>query len=164
MAAAEAEAATPLSKQDYEQQMQALQAKLSSTANELTTAFSNPSDIPAMTAGLNKTADLLDEASQSLDDIEPPEDVADAHQAMVDNSAAAADKIRDLADKVENDSLSELQSDVQDFQNFPEFAELQTGGRRHQGEGLRHRRQLARPARAVAGRAWRRRGASAAGP
>ena len=78
-----------------------------------------------MTAGLNKTADLLDEASQSLDDIEPPEDVADAHQAMVDNSAAAADRIRDLADKVENDSLSELQADVQDFQNFPEFAELQ---------------------------------------
>ena len=116
---------TPLSKQDYEQQMQALQSKLSSTADELTTAFSNPSDIPAMTAGLNKTADLLDEASQSLDDIEPPEDVADAHQAMVDNSAAAADKIRGLADKVENDSLSELQADVQDFQNFPEFADLQ---------------------------------------
>ncbi len=44
---------------------------------------------------------------------------------MVDNSAAAADKIRGLADKVENDSLSELQADVQDFQNFPEFADLQ---------------------------------------
>ncbi len=116
---------TPLSKQDYEEQMQALQAKLSSSTNELSTAFSNPSDIPAMTAGLNKTADLLDDASQSLDDIEPPEDVADAHQAMVDNSAAAADRIRDLADKVENDSLSELQSDVQDFQNFPEFSKLQ---------------------------------------
>lgn len=116
---------TPLSKQDYEEQMQALQAKLSSSTNELSTAFSNPSDIPAMTAGLNKTADLLDDASQSLHDIEPPEDVADAHQAMVDNSAAAADRIRDLADKVENDSLSELQSDVQDFQNFPEFSKLQ---------------------------------------
>ena len=26
---------------------------------------------------------------------------------------------------MENDSLSELQSDVQDFQNFPEFSKLQ---------------------------------------
>lgn len=116
---------TPLSKQDYEQQMQALQKQLSSTASELTAAFSNPSDINAMAAGLNKTADLLDEASKSLDNIEPPTDVADAHQSMIDNSAAAATKIRDFADKVKSDSLSELQTDVQDFQNFEEFSKLQ---------------------------------------
>ena len=115
-----------LSKADYEQQMQALQTKLSSTADELSSAFSDPSDIDAMSKGLRDAADLLDEASAGLDDISPPEDVADAHQSMVDNSAAAADKIRDFADKIENAPLSELQQSLADFQNIEEFATLET--------------------------------------
>jgi hypothetical protein len=114
-----------LSKEDYEQQMQALQADLSSTANELQSAFTNPQDIDAMAKGLGRAADLLDEASQKLDDIEPPADVADAHQSMIDNSASAATKLRDLADKVQNEPLSELQSSLQDFQNLDEFTKLQ---------------------------------------
>jgi hypothetical protein len=115
-----------LSKADYEQQMQALQTKLSSTADELSSAFSDPSDIAAMSKGLRDAADLLDEASSGLADISPPADVADPHQSMVDNSAAAADKIREFADKIESEPLSELQKSLADFQNIEEFATLQT--------------------------------------
>jgi len=113
-----------LSKEDYEQQMQALQADLESSTNELQQAFSDPQDIPAMTAGLNQAADLMQEASDKLDAIEPPEDVADAHQTMVDKSAAAASKLSDFADAVENASLAELQETLADFQNIEEFDEL----------------------------------------
>ncbi len=115
----------PLSKEDYEQQMQALQADLSASANELQQAFSDPQDIDAMSAGLNDAADLLDEASQSLSDISPPEDVADAHQTMADKSAAAAEKLRDFADTVENASLAELQESLTEFQSIEEFSELE---------------------------------------
>ena len=115
---------SPLSKEDYEQQMQALQADLEASATELQQAFSDPQDIPAMTGGLNQAADLLEEASQSLDDIEPPEDVAEAHQTMVDKSAAAAQKISDLADQVANASLTELQSTLEEFGSLTEFTEL----------------------------------------
>ena len=113
-----------LSKEDYEQQMQALQAKLSSTADELQSAFSDPSDIPAMTKGLRQAADVLDEASKGLDDIAPPEDVAEPHQTMIDNTASAATKITEFADKVENAPLAELQPILQDFQNIEEFGKL----------------------------------------
>jgi DNA repair ATPase RecN len=115
----------PLSKEDYEQQMQALQEDLGASANELQQAFSDPQDVDAMSEGLNDAADLLDEASQSLDDIAPPEDVADAHQAMVDRSAAAAEKLREFADTVANASLAELQESLAEFQNIEEFTELQ---------------------------------------
>lgn len=114
----------PLSKADYEQQMQALQTKLSSSAAEFQSAFSDPTDLAAVADGLTRTADVLDDTSASLDAISPPEDVADAHQTMADKSAAAADKIRELADKVKNGSLADLQSSLQDFQNITEFTEL----------------------------------------
>ena len=114
-----------LSKEDYEQQMQALQAKLSGTADELSAAFSDPSDIDAMSQGLRDAADPLDEASSGLADITPPEDVADPHQSMVDNSASAADAIREFADTIETTPLTELQAKLAEFQDIEEFAELQ---------------------------------------
>ncbi len=114
-----------LSKEDYESQMQALQADLSTTGDELQQAFSDPSDVNAMADGLNKAADLLDEASTSLADITPPDDVAEPHQAMIDQSAAAADKIREFANDVKTKPLAELQSSLAEFGNLEEFAALQ---------------------------------------
>jgi hypothetical protein len=114
-----------LSKADYEAAMQALQADLQASTEELQDAFSDPTDIPAMTEGLRQTADLMDKASQSLDDIKPPEDVADPHQTMVDLSALAADKLSEFADTVANASLAELQDTLAEFQNFEEFEALE---------------------------------------
>jgi hypothetical protein len=115
-----------LSKQEYETQMQALQTKLSSTADQLSSAFSDPSNIGAMTKGLRDAADLLDNASSGLADISPPADVAAPHQSMIDNSRAAADKIREFADKIENQPLSELQTSLAGFQNIAELGKLAT--------------------------------------
>ena len=114
-----------LSKEDYEQQMQALQADLEATAEPLQEAFANPQDLPAVANGLNETADLFDQASTDLDGVEPPEDVADPHQAMVDNTAGAADKMRDIADTVENGSAAEAQEALASFQTLDELTELQ---------------------------------------
>ena len=114
-----------LSKEDYEEQMQALQADLQESATELQEAFSDPSDIPAMTAGLNDAADIFDEASASLDAIEPPEDVADPHQLMVEKTASGANEIREFADTIENANLQELTERLPEFQNIAEFGELE---------------------------------------
>jgi uncharacterized membrane protein len=114
-----------LSKEDYEAAMQSLQTDLEASADELQQAFSDPSDIDAMSDGLNQTADLMSDASQSLDEIEPPEDVAEAHQAMVDQSASAADRLTEFADTVANASLADLQDTLSEFQNFEEFAALE---------------------------------------
>lgn len=114
-----------LSKEDYEQRMQALQADLSQSANELQDAFSDPSNISAMAAGLNDAADIFDDASASLAGIEPPEDVAGPHQVMVDKTASAADEIREFADTIENATLTELTQRLPEFQNIEEFDELE---------------------------------------
>ena len=128
-------AGEPLSKEDYEQQMQALQADLGASADELQQAFSDPQDVEAMSEGLNDAAGLLDEASSSLDDISPPEEVADAHQKMVDASAAAAARLREFADTVANASLAELQETLAEFQNIEEFSELDAAVREIQAKG-----------------------------
>jgi hypothetical protein len=125
----------PLSKEDYEQQMQALQEDLGATADELSNAFSNPQDVDAMAEGLNQAADLMDEASKSLDEITPPDDVAEAHQTMIDKSATAATKLREFADTVANASLSELQAKLAEFQNIEEFNELQVAVTEIQSKG-----------------------------
>jgi hypothetical protein len=115
----------PLSKEDYEQQMQALQTDLNASVNELQQAFSDPQDRNAMSEGLNAAADLLDDASQGLADIAPPEDVAGAHETMVDKSAAAAERLREFADTVANAPPAELPERLVEFQNFEEFTELE---------------------------------------
>jgi hypothetical protein len=125
----------PLSKEDYEQQMQALQADLGASADELAQAFSDPQDVEAMSEGLNDAAEVLDEASQGLADIAPPEEVADAHQTMVDKSAAAADELREFADTVANASPAELQESLGEFQSIEEFAEIQSAVTEIQAKG-----------------------------
>ena len=113
-----------LSKEDYEAAMQSLQTDLQASAEELQAAFSDTTDINAMSDGLSQTADLMSQASQDLDDIEPPDDVADAHQAMVDQSAAAAERLTEFADTVANASLADLQETLAEFQTFEEFEAL----------------------------------------
>jgi hypothetical protein len=44
---------------------------------------------------------------------------------MVDQSAAAAEKLTEFADTVANASLAELQDTLAEFQNFEEFAALE---------------------------------------
>lgn len=124
-----------LSKEDYEAQMQALQEDLSASADELQQAFSDPQDVDAMSEGLNDAADLLDDASQSLDEIAPPDDIADAHQTMVDKSAAAAERLREFADTVANSSLADLQEKLAEFETIDEFSELEAAVNEIEDEG-----------------------------
>lgn len=117
--------ASALSKENYEQQMQALQADIAQSADQLQEAFSDPSDISAVAAGLDDAADIFDDASTSLDEIKPPDDVAEPHQVMVDKTASAADAVREFADTIENASMAELTQRLPEFQNIEEFDELE---------------------------------------
>lgn len=115
----------PLAKEDYEQQMQALQKDLSGSADTIGTALQDPADLEAAAARLRDAADLMDEASTKLDEIAPPEDVAEPHQMMVDQSASAADTLREFADAVETTPAAELASKIAEFTQIEEFAALE---------------------------------------
>lgn len=117
----------PLAKEDYEQQMQALQKDLSGSADTISTALQDldPTDLDSAAAGLRDAADLMDKASTKLDEIAPPEDVAETHQMMVDQSASAADTLREFADAVETTPAAELASKIAEFTQIEEFAALE---------------------------------------
>lgn len=109
----------PLSKADYEQRMQAVAQDAASTFEGLGSPSDDLSDVEAIAADLNAAADVLEAQSRSLDEIVPPEDVADSHRTMVDASGAAANGLRAVADdgaSVE-DSLGAF--------DMREFAELE---------------------------------------
>jgi hypothetical protein len=94
------------SKADYQKQMQAL-------GKELSTSFSNlgnakPTDAGGSAALFNEVADALDTAGNKLGDIDPPSDVSDAHQKLVDGAHEAADEFRDLANKLQSAKPSDL--------------------------------------------------------
>jgi hypothetical protein len=115
-----------LSKEDYEGQMQALQADLSRSVTELEQAFADPQNSPAVSAGLNDAADIFDDASTSLSEIEPPDDVADPHQVMVEKTASAAHKIRNIADRVESAATpAEVSNELIEFSGMAELTQLQ---------------------------------------
>ena len=120
------EARSSLSKQDYEGQMQTLQADLERSVSKLEKAFSNPQDAPAISTGLTDAADIFDEASSSLDEIEPPDDVAEPHQVMVEETASAAAKIRGIADRVKDASTgAEIANELTEFSTLDELTDLQ---------------------------------------
>jgi len=94
------------SKADYLEQMQALGNQLSSSFSDLGNA--KPTDLSSSVALFNDVADALDDAGDKLDSVEPPDEVSDAHQKLVDGAHEAADDFRGLGDQLENAKLSEL--------------------------------------------------------
>lgn len=96
----------PLSKGDYESQMQALQEKLTSVADNL--ADLNPSSIEDSASALGTIADLFDEAAKGLAEIDAPGEVADAHAALEEGARQAAGTFRELGDKIRDADLAEV--------------------------------------------------------
>ena len=96
-----------------------------------------PTDIPSSVAVLNEIGAALDTAGDKLDEIQPPSEVADSHQKLVDGAHEAADDFRGLADKLQNAKPSEVPqllsqlnpSTLPGFQNMQEAVnELKTKG------------------------------------
>jgi hypothetical protein len=114
----------PLSKEDYEGRMQALQAKLSDSAEELSGSLSNPTDLAAVADGLDRAADLLDEAAEGLDGIEPPSEIRAAHQSLIDNASKAGEQLRELADKVRTSTVAELGESIGELTSLQVLEDL----------------------------------------
>lgn len=101
----------PLSKDEYESRMQALQKELSSFGS----AFENLSDPAELTDALREGADLLDEAAGKLEDIEPPDEIREAHERLAPGARAVADFFREVSDRLEKAKLAELPEIVEEL-------------------------------------------------
>ena len=118
-----------LSNKDYQSEMRALAVELRSTADSsgvLDVGPAEPEPIPpsasvreslenaigrvvavegANADGLEIIADLFQHVADGLGEIEPPEDVALAHENLAAVARNAATELRSLADKVREDSV-----------------------------------------------------------
>jgi hypothetical protein len=104
----------PLSKADYEQQLTEIGTSLDQSSQALGDAFqaqdiSKAGDqIAAMQTDIRKLAD-------QLDDITPPEDVADPHQDLIDGLRGMADDFDEFRDAVESKSVAKMTAFAQSF-------------------------------------------------
>lgn len=94
-----------LSKEEYQSRMQELGKDLSAAAEGLGSL--RPTDVRGAREAIEKTADLMDEASDRLAEINPPEDIAGAHEKLIEGARQAADEFRDLAEKIRSATLED---------------------------------------------------------
>jgi hypothetical protein len=95
-----------LSKAEYEAKMQALGDDLNAAADSLRNV--NPTDLGSVSDVFNQATDLYNKAASGLADINPPEEIAAAHQKLEDGLQTAADAFQELNDKVKDATLSDL--------------------------------------------------------
>lgn len=94
-----------LSKEEYQSRMQELGKDLSGAAEGLGSL--SPTDIQGATKAIEDLADLMEEASDRLDEINPPENIAGAHEKLIEGARQAADEFRDLAEEIRSATLED---------------------------------------------------------
>ena len=104
----------PLSKAEYTQQLNEIGTSLDSSSQALGDAFQAADagkaadQVSAMQTQIRKLAD-------QLDDITPPEDVADPHQDLIDGLRGMADDFDEFHDAVESKSVAKMTAFAQSF-------------------------------------------------
>lgn len=85
--------------------------------------FSPEEQKQAGVEGLRSLASIIEDAIQEIGDLNPPEDVQDAHDALVDEGNGLVENFRDLADEAEGLPPE----DIEDFFNTQVFVESTFG-------------------------------------
>jgi hypothetical protein len=114
----------PLSKSDYEKAMSKLGNTLTASFQSLGGVATRP-DPKVAAAGIDKAANLLDQAGDSFAAINPPRNIAAAHQKLVDGSHQAAKDFRKLADEIRKGDIN-LQQRF-DASTLKGFRKIQAG-------------------------------------
>jgi hypothetical protein len=94
---------TPLSKAEYEQQMQTIGQDLSA-ALDTSGATSAEDAVPKV----EEAQTTLREAADKMDEMTPPEDIADEHDQLVEGVRAFADDLDDVISALEDGDLSAI--------------------------------------------------------
>jgi len=114
-----------LSAGDYLQKVQSI---AETSTEEETAAFPSEEEAASLSAeeqkqagidGLRNLADIIEDAIKQVDDLKPPEDLQQAHAALVEEGNSLAQNFRDLADQA-----ADVPPDgIDDFFNTQVFAE-----------------------------------------
>ena len=135
------ESSGPLTKAEYEERYRALADEIDAAIADIEKSASgaSPGDFDAFSTAFRDFAGYLEQAAADLDALEPPPDIAEAHQGYADVLAMSADAYAELADAVAGaDSqeeaagatqvLQELYSDPEVVRKVGAFAEALEAG------------------------------------
>jgi uncharacterized phage infection (PIP) family protein YhgE len=95
-----------LSKEEYEQQVQ----EVGGTLNEVTAGLQEtPTSLDDLAAAIADIRTEAEQAADELDDIEPPDEVADSHDKLTAGLRQFADDLAELEQSVEDGELQEIE-------------------------------------------------------
>ena len=114
-----------LSKDEYQRQAAAVGERLGTEFSDIEST--DETDLSAIAPLMYRLADALDTLANEFDDLSPPQEVEGAHDRFVAAARATADDARAVGDRVEHDSLVELQNHLSelDISKGESFRELQ---------------------------------------
>jgi hypothetical protein len=127
---------TPLTKAQYEEQLNSIGTTIDSSFEELTQTFQG--DTPSFDAAADKIAEIQDQLRQQadeLDDVTPPEDVQAEHDKMVEGLRGFADDLDEFREAVESKSVDAMQKFAQTFTNSESAKKIQEAGDSLQKKG-----------------------------
>ncbi len=142
-----------LSQGEYEDRVADVGTDLEESFDDLSGTFEQGEG-----ASLDEAADQIGQIQESmreradeLDDLEPPEDVQEAHDKLVEGLNGFADDLDEFRQAVDEGDVQAIQQFATEFQQSDAAQEDPGGGPGTRGEGLRHRELEARRPRQPSG-------------
>lgn len=127
----------PLSKEEYQQEVNKVGDTLSQSADGLSGAFnqSDPESLDQVADEVEKLQDAMVKAAEDLDALNPPDDAQAAHDKLVEGIRGFADDVGKLADSARAGELAEIQSFAEDFTNSESAKKIQEATEELQAKG-----------------------------
>lgn len=121
------------SKDDYASDVREIGQKLqdSDVGNQLR----NVQNAEQLAAALVEAADLLDGAASDLEELEPPDDVASAHETLTEGARETADAFRQVAEKTKSGNPRDVVSTIAQLTSSGGAAKLERGLRELEDKG-----------------------------
>jgi hypothetical protein len=123
-----------LSKAEYEEKMQEVGASLERSFEAI---GDNPDSLDQLSEALGKSQDELREAADELEDVEPPENVEDAHDDVVDGLRGVADQFGELVEATEEGDPEEIEQFMKDFEDSDAAKKLQSATEEIKSKGYK---------------------------
>lgn len=117
------------SKAEYEKQVREAGRTLESTFAGIGTAISDADSAEDAAIKLEEGAAALQEASRKLGAIEPPSDIRDAHEDVVDGLASLSEEFRAGAKAAEGGDVSKLLEFATRLQASPAVKKIEAAGK-----------------------------------
>ena len=123
------------SKEDYEKEVREAGQTLEKTFTNIGASISGAGSPKEAAAKLDEGADALEKTSGDLGDIEPPSDIEDSHDELVEGLDELADEFRNGADAAEEGDPTKLREFATSLSRSEAVQKIQSAGEEIEKKG-----------------------------